>query len=264
MPRHENQLPGIYNATALSLPDGAGAAPALNSRGELVTGAATTANTTTMQSAAVATGNGTAQTVTGYAEATIQIVGITTATITFEGYSDAVPTWVAIDAKKIGSSNVGTTATSDGIYRVKVSGLTQIRARISSYTSGTITVTSNLSTVSFTDKNQAVTQSTCLNPINGGDKVGTREEKYSYTNLSASALVRTGAGQIAGYYVASTSSGTVKFWDNTSAATTVLVNTATPAVGWHELHDMGFTTGLYCTIANTIDLTIAWKDNTVA
>lgn len=96
------------------------------------------------------------------------------------------------------------------------------------------------------------------------DKVSTRTEKYSYTNLSASGLVRTGALQVKGVYVASTSSGTLKFWDNTSAATTVAVNTFTPAVGWHEMGDMGLTTGLYVTIANTIDCTIVWKDNTIA
>ena len=79
-----------------------------------------------------------------------------------------------------------------------------------------------------------------------------------YTNLSASALVKTGEGDIIGIWVASTSAGTVKLWDNTSAATTILVNTSTLQTGWNPM-PFHFNTGLYCTIANTIDLTISWS-----
>jgi len=48
--------------------------------------------------------------------------------------------------------------------------------------------------------------------------------------LSASGQVKASAGLITGIFVASASgTPTVKVWDNTSAATTVLVNTFTPA-----------------------------------
>lgn len=61
-------------------------------------------------------------------------------------------------------------------------------------------------------------------------------ETGSYKNLSASGLVRTGAGQLVGIFVASATTATIKVWDNTSAATTVLVNTFTPAAAtWYPL-----------------------------
>lgn len=84
-----------------------------------------------------------------------------------------------------------------------------------------------------------------------------------YTNLTASALIKTGFGSIKGMYVNSTSAGTIKFWDNTSAATTVINNTITPAVGYHALgpapEGASFANGLYVTIGGTLDVTIYWE-----
>lgn len=102
-----------------------------------------------MHSAAVATGNGTALDCTEAAEgakayAAIQIVGITTATITFEATIDG-SNWVAIEFTNLNDAAAATTATADGIYRALVIGLLQVRARISAWTAGTITVTGILS-----------------------------------------------------------------------------------------------------------------------
>lgn len=84
-----------------------------------------------------------------------------------------------------------------------------------------------------------------------------------YTNISASALIKTGAGVISGGIVNSHSSGTLKLWDNTSAATTVLVNTITFAAGSgipiQLPGDIEFSTGLYATIGGTADITLFWK-----
>ncbi len=80
-----------------------------------------------------------------------------------------------------------------------------------------------------------------------------------YKNLTASGLVKTGNGVLKGMYVNSTTGGTIKFWDNTSAATTVINNTITPAVGYHNLGDVAFTVGLYATIANTLDVTLHYE-----
>lgn len=88
------------------------------------------------------------------------------------------------------------------------------------------------------------------------DSVTSRPEGTTYSNITASVLVRTGAGILVGMYVNSTSSGTIKFWDNTSAATTVINNTITPAIGYHPLGGASFATGLYATIANTLDVTL--------
>jgi hypothetical protein len=95
-----------------------------------------------MQSAAVATGDGTAfDTGThGYNTLAMQVKGITTATIKFETTIDGT-NWVAVLATNVTSGTAATTATADGVYRLDMSGLHQVRARISAWTSGAITVT---------------------------------------------------------------------------------------------------------------------------
>ena len=82
-----------------------------------------------------------------------------------------------------------------------------------------------------------------------------------YKNLSASGLVKTGSGTVKGIIVGSHSSGTIKLWDNTSGASTILVNTMTLVVGerWIPLFDVNFTVGLYVTIGGTADITIVYE-----
>lgn len=87
-------------------------------------------------------------------------------------------------------------------------------------------------------------------------------DNATYTNLSASALIKTGAGVIKGIVVNSHSSGTLKLWDNTSGATTVIFNTITFAAGSGivlNLPAVEFSTGLYATIGGVADITILWK-----
>lgn len=81
-----------------------------------------------------------------------------------------------------------------------------------------------------------------------------------YANLSASGLIKTGAGKVSGVVINSHSSGTLKFWDNTSGATTVLFNTITLAVGerYIPFYDADFNTGLYLTIGGTADVTVMY------
>jgi len=82
-----------------------------------------------------------------------------------------------------------------------------------------------------------------------------------YKNLTASGLVHTGFGSVVGIVVNSHTAGTIKLWDNTSAATTVLANTIT--LGATErfipLYEAGFTTGLFVTIGGTADITVIYK-----
>lgn len=85
-------------------------------------------------------------------------------------------------------------------------------------------------------------------------------EAGDYTNISASALIRTGPGKLLGIFVASASSTpTIKVWDNTSAATTVLVNTFTPTASQFYPIPARFTTGCYVTISGTVDCTVFWE-----
>jgi len=82
-----------------------------------------------------------------------------------------------------------------------------------------------------------------------------------YKNISASNLVKTGFGTISAVIVNSHTSGTIKLWDNTSAAGTVICNTITLAVGERviDLESISFNTGLYVTIGGTADVTIVYS-----
>lgn len=82
-----------------------------------------------------------------------------------------------------------------------------------------------------------------------------------YVNLSASALIETGPGTLQGVVVNSHTSGTLKFWDNTSAATTVIFNTITLGATerWIPLFGAKFTTGCFLTIGGTADVTVIYN-----
>lgn len=95
----------------------------------------------TLQSAAVANGNGTPMDVAGFVWLGVQVVGVTTATINFETSLDGA-TWVALPVTSlITAGTVVTTATADGAFRANVGGLALVRARISGWSAGTITIT---------------------------------------------------------------------------------------------------------------------------
>lgn len=87
-------------------------------------------------------------------------------------------------------------------------------------------------------------------------------EGFAYRNITADTLIKTGAGKVAGFIINSHTSGTLKLWDNTSAATTVLMNTYTFAAGSGNVvfaAPICFNTGLYADIGGTVDLTIIWN-----
>lgn len=81
----------------------------------------------------------------------------------------------------------------------------------------------------------------------------------NYKNLTASAQLKAGYGEIVGFYVNSTTAGTIKIWDSLTATGTVINNTITPAVGYHNLGGVAFNTGCYITIGGTIDVTFHYK-----
>jgi hypothetical protein len=74
-----------------------------------------------------------------YTTLTVHVEGISGDTITFEATIDGT-NWIAIQFTNLNSGAAGTTATADGLYRATVLGLKQVRARISTYSSGTIIV----------------------------------------------------------------------------------------------------------------------------
>ncbi len=89
-------------------------------------------------------------------------------------------------------------------------------------------------------------------------------DSTKYTNLSASALIRTGGGKLYGVIVNSHTSGTLKLWDNTTATGTVIMNTYTFPSGSQVIMfpvPIEFYTGLFATIGGTADITILSKNN---
>lgn len=84
-------------------------------------------------------------------------------------------------------------------------------------------------------------------------------ESCTATNISSSQAISSGKGKLLGIFVASTSSGTIKVWDNTAASGTVIVNTFTPSAAAFYPIPAKYSTGLYVTLANTIDCTVFWE-----
>jgi len=92
--------------------------------------------TATLQSAAGADGNGTDFTVDGYGVTTLQITGTFSATVTFQGSVDGT-NFVTLGNDRVATPVVTTT----GIFGIDCRGLQKIRAVISGYVSGNVTVT---------------------------------------------------------------------------------------------------------------------------
>jgi len=83
-----------------------------------------------------------------------------------------------------------------------------------------------------------------------------------YSNKTTSALIKTGVGKVYGFIINSHTSGTLKLWDNTSAATTVIINTYTFTAGSGVVtfpEPINFTVGLYATIGGTADITLLYN-----
>ena len=93
----------------------------------------------TLQSAATATGNGTAIDVANYDTVGIQVTGINGDTITWEVSIDGT-NWVGILAAPVTTGTGALTTTTNGIFVLGVTGLAFLRAKISNYSAGSITV----------------------------------------------------------------------------------------------------------------------------
>ncbi len=113
----------------------------------------------TPQSGATANGNGTAVNVNGLSSA-IYTVNCSVAcsggtTINFEGSGDG-SNYVAINAVQLGTGIIASTVVNQGTtitaWQVPIGGLQTIRARISAYSAGTITVTVNATAAPYDPK----------------------------------------------------------------------------------------------------------------
>jgi hypothetical protein len=94
----------------------------------------------TLQNAAAANGNGSTHSVASYGTTVFSITGSFSATVNFEVSADGGTTWYALSCYAIGGSDIVTTATAAGLFRANSTGCDQVRARISGYASGNVTV----------------------------------------------------------------------------------------------------------------------------
>ena len=79
-------------------------------------------------------------------------------------------------------------------------------------------------------------------------------EAGSPKNITVTGAVTVGQGALIGFYVNSTSSGTLVLRAG-GASGTVISGTITPAIGFHRFPAVYPDGGLHATIANTLDVT---------
>lgn len=81
----------------------------------------------------------------------------------------------------------------------------------------------------------------------------------TFANKTASANIKASQGNLLGFFVNSTSAGTVAFYDDPSTGTaTPITGTITPAAGnWYPL-PAAFATGLNLVVGGTINVTIIY------
>jgi len=81
-------------------------------------------------------------------------------------------------------------------------------------------------------------------------------EVGSPLNISSTGAVKNGTGKLMGVFCASSTSGTLKLWDNTAGSGTVIVNTFNlTAATFYEI-PASFANGLYATVGGTADITL--------
>lgn len=79
----------------------------------------------------------------------------------------------------------------------------------------------------------------------------------TYSQISASALIKTGYGRIRGIFCSSSTGGTLDLSDSLVTGAPLIVNTfALTASTYYNMADVAYGTGLYATIANTAQITV--------
>lgn len=140
---------------------------------------------TVLQSAAVATGNGTAFPVNQFAVITVQTVIVTTATVAYESSNDGT-NFVAQTCFTLDGQTSSTSTSASAIVRCQVNGLSVFRARISSWGSGAVTVTA-----SGTSNNLAVRDQIALSGAITGQLRGTQTTAPTCATLTAGGTLGT-------------------------------------------------------------------------
>lgn len=207
---------------------------------------------------------------TGYSGISVQVTSPgTTCTITYEGSNDN-STWVSVSG--MSSSAIGSTLPANTSSAAIALGFTlslrYFRARVSTYTSGTVTVFyalrksvpanyaqgSNAITLTSTTITGTVTANASLAASATG--------AYSYNHISTdtTTTVKSGAGTLHTICINTlAATGTATVYDNTAGSGTVIAVITAGAIGTLT-YDLAFATGL--TIVTAVaapDITVTYK-----
>ena len=127
--------------------------PGDESNSQVVSQRNATSASDTLQAAATGTGNGVALYTDGYATAMFTVTGSGSWTVTFEGTEDGT-NWYSLNTNRQGTDTIGSTATNAtlGTYKADVSGFQYVRARVSTYASGSVTVTGRVTPAPSTSR----------------------------------------------------------------------------------------------------------------
>lgn len=225
-------------------------------------------DSTTLQNAATATGNGTALNVQGFSTVLFAVTGTFVGTVVFEGQGpDDV--WYTLQAKPAGGYQLVSSVTTTGAWFCHCTAYTQVRARISAYTSGSITVVAT----NVAQQNHADTQNVTLSTTLAGEdltaNVMKMEQRFSYTMIAADTAVKSGAGFLHSLTFAQAdaapTAGTIIAYDNTAESGTKIFDWSgiTTAVFYPTtvILDVSFATGLYLGFTTTADVnvTVAYR-----
>mgnify|MGYP001592237760 CR=1 FL=1 len=101
-------------------------------------------NGTALQGTITATGNGNVLPVSGFNTGVFDVQGTFVATAVFEASTDKT-VWNGLQVTNVASGASGTTATTTGLYKAGLSGISYVRARVSDYTSGTMSIFGRIS-----------------------------------------------------------------------------------------------------------------------
>lgn len=180
-----------------------------------------------LHSAAVATADGTSLEVGNshgggnFPVVSFQITGISGDTITFEATADGT-NWVSFRCVDVATGIAATTATANGIYRGAAVGFWKVRARISTYSAGTITVKAMRVVAGPLDEAGAAIAA--IVPGTGATNLGKAEDAVHAsgdTGVMALAVRKDTAAAVAadGDYIPLTVDGTGRLWTHVDSIT---------------------------------------------
>lgn len=127
----------------------------------------------------------------------------------------------------------------------------------------TWTLSSSSDSVAVTGTFYQATQPVSLASLpalpSGSNFVGNVAEAYSYSQISASAAVKSSAGTLGGFIVSSSASGTVTIYDNTAGSGTKILDTMSVTAGNAYPIPASFSTGCYVSISGTASITVFYR-----